>query len=120
MTDETRQSPSQTVSHADPDHRAECDCFMKDGSVRRAFVTIIEPGKIPDGKGPFLTLEHLDRFLGAAMERHTDPATHIIIHELTWNDELWTQCARERAEIDAAMDGVDFEQLTSSHRPEDT
>ncbi|EJN11826.1 hypothetical protein PMI42_04840 [Bradyrhizobium sp. YR681] len=91
----------------DPDHRAECDRYMKSGGIRRAFVTILEPGKIPDGKGPFLTVEHLDRFVKSAIERHPDPATHIMIHQLTWDGELWTGCARERAAIDAALDGVD-------------
>lgn len=115
MTDETRQSPTETVSH---DHRAECDRFMKGGGIRRAFVTIVEPGKIPSGKGPFLTLGQLDRFVREAIEAHPNPETHIIINELTWNGELWVECARERDEIDAAMDGVDLEQLNTFQRPE--
>lgn len=103
---------------AEPDHRAECDRYMKHGGVRRAFVTIIEPGKIPDGKGPFLTVEHLDQFVCEAIEHHPDPATHIVIHQLTWDGQLWTECARERAAIDAALDGVDLEALSASDEAE--
>lgn len=109
--DSVEQWNKRPATPIDPDHRAECDRYMKDGSVRRAFVTIIQPGKIPDGKGPFLTVEHLDRFVREAIEHHPDPATHIVTHQLTWDGQLWTECARERAAIDAALDGVDLEQL---------
>lgn len=73
------------------DHEAECKRYGGRGSVRRAYVTIIEPGKIPDGKGPFLTRKHLDQFVREAIAHRPDPSTHIVVHQLTWNDELWTE-----------------------------
>ena len=86
----------------------ECKRYGGGGSVHRAFVTILEPGRIPDGKGPFLTIKHLDQFVREAIEAHPDRATRIVVHQLTWNNELWTQCGREMVKIDDAMDGVDL------------
>lgn len=74
--------------------------------MRRSFVTIIEPGRIPDGKGPFLTLEHLERFVRDAIEYHPDRSTHIVVSELTWNDQLWVRCGREMITLNDAIDAA--------------
>jgi hypothetical protein len=103
---------------ASHDHRAECDRYMKGGGVRRAFVTIIEPGKIPSGKGPFLTRAHLDRFVREAIAHRPEPDTHIVVAELTWDDQLWVECGREMAAIDASLDGGDIPKQLNTHRPE--
>src|ERR1700722_14447521 len=83
---------------SDYDHKAECERYGGGGSVRRAYDTIIEPGKNPEGKGPFLTLKHLNQFVREAIEHRPDPSTHIVVYQLTWNDELWTECGRESSD----------------------
>ena len=92
---------------ADYEHSEECERYGASGCVRRAFVTIIEPGKIPDGKGPFLTRAHLDTFVREVIALRPDRSTHIIVSELTWNDELWVECGREMVEIDDALASVE-------------
>jgi hypothetical protein len=82
----------------------ECRRYGSGGSVQRAFVTIIEPGKVPDGKGPFLTRKHLEQFVREAVQVHPDRSIHIAVHQLTWNNELWTECGREMIQV---MDAVD-------------
>lgn len=91
----------------DYEHSDECKRYGGGGCVRRAFVTIIEPGKIPDGKGPFLTRKHLDEFVREIIALRPDRSTHIVVSELTWNDELWVECGREMVEIDAMMAAVE-------------
>lgn len=91
----------------DYEHEAECERYGGGGCVRRAFVTIIEPGKIPDGKGPFLTRSHLDGFVREAIAARPDRSTHIIVSQLTWNDELWVECGREMVEIDEIMASIE-------------
>lgn len=86
----------------------ECDRYGGGGSVRRAFVTIIQPGRIPDGKGPFLTDKHLNEFVREVVTAHPDKSTQIVVHQLTWNDELWTECGREMVYIDDTMDAADL------------
>lgn len=86
------------------EHEAECDRYGGGGCTRRAFVTLIDEGKVPEGKGPFITRKHLFEFVREAIA--VRPAsTKIIVHELTWNDELWTQCGREMVAIDEALNG---------------
>src|SRR5689334_21171690 len=98
------------------EHKRECKHYGGEGSqVRRAFVTIIEPGKIPDGKGPFLTRKHLDQFLYEAIAHRPDRSTQIVVHQLTWNDELWTECGREMIEMDEIMASVDDAALTNGN-----
>lgn len=89
------------------DHEKECERYGPGGCVRRAFVTIIEPGKIPDGKGPFLTNEHLMRFVREAIAARPDRSTQIVVSELTWNDELWVDCGRQMIEIEDAFAACD-------------
>lgn len=90
----------------DYDHSADCDRFGADGSVHRAYVTLIAEGCVPDGKGPFLTERHLDEFVREAISG-LPPTTQIIVHRLTWNGELWTECGREMIAIDDALEGVE-------------
>lgn len=90
----------------DYDHKAECDRFGIGGSVRRAFVTLIDVGCVPEGKGPFLTADHLWQFIGEAIAGRP-VSTQIIVHQLTWNDELWTGCGREMAAIAKALAEAD-------------
>lgn len=92
------------------EHQAECAKFGGGGCVRRAFVTLIDEGKAPEGKGPFLTSDHLDKFIREAIACRP-AATKIIVHELTWNDKLWTEDGRERVEIDKDMEGVDLSEI---------
>lgn len=66
-------------------------------------MTIIEPGKIPNGKGPFLTRIHLDQFVREAIAFRPDRSTHIVVSQLTWSGELWVECGREMVEIDDAI-----------------
>lgn len=96
---------------SDFEHKVECERYGTSGCVRRAFVTLIEPGKIPDGKGPFLTRAHLDKFVREAIQHHP-ASTQIIVHQLTWNDELWTECGREMVDIDAMLDAVDMRTIS--------
>ena len=92
----------------DYDHQEECARYGGGGAVHRAFVILKEKGKIPEKKGPFLTAELLDKFVDEVLAcRPAD--TEVIIAELTWNDDLWLECARERAEIDKAMATVDWD-----------
>lgn len=91
---------------SDYEHKAECERYGGGGCVRRAFVTIIEPGQIPLGKGPFLTREHLDKFVREAIAARPERSTHIVVSEITWNDELWVECGREMVEIDEMMASV--------------
>lgn len=87
---------------ADYEHSDECERYGASGCVRRAFVTLLDVDKIPEGKGPFLTRVHLDEFVREAISAR--PATtQIIVSELTWNDELWVECGREMVAIDAAL-----------------
>jgi hypothetical protein len=90
----------------DHKNQAECERYGGGLSVQRAFVTLIEPGKIANGKGPFLTSKHLWEFVRECVAQ-LPPTTQIIVHELTWDDQLWTQCGREMITIDAMLDTVE-------------
>ena len=95
--------------------RAECDRYGAGGGIRRSFVTLIKPGEVPSGKGPFLTSVHLWRFVLEAVGG-LPATTQIFVHELTWDNQLWTQCAREKLAIDKALEGVDWDALTREGR----
>lgn len=87
-------------------HSGECKRYGVGGSVRRAFVTLIDAGMTPEGKGPFLTRKHLDEFVREVIACR--PATtQIVVSQLTWNDELWVECGREMVAIDEALASVE-------------
>lgn len=80
----------------------QCEMYGGSGSVKRAFVILKEPGRVPEKKGAFVTDDHLYKFVREVIAcRHPD--TQITVCRLTWNDDLWVDCGREMIAIDDSI-----------------
>lgn len=74
--------------------KAECKRYGST-QVRRAFVILKQPGRIPEKKGAFLTEEHLEKFVRECIEAYPQREVTIAVCRLTWNDDLWVDDGRE-------------------------
>lgn len=74
-------------------------------TVKKGWIIIHEPGKIPDLKcPPDQSDDGLDAFL-VELTKHY-PTSTFTVCRLTWNDDLWVESGRCRLEEKAAMDSL--------------
>ena len=78
--------------------QTQCDRYGGSGIIKKAFVVLKRPGKVPEKKGAFVTEQQLNEFVRECIRcRELDD---IIVCRLTWDDDLWVDDGREMIEID--------------------
>lgn len=79
--------------------------FGKGQTIKKGWIIIHEPGKIPDLKRPpDQSDDGLDAFLGELTKHY--PTSKFTVCRLTWNDDLWVEDGAGRLAENAAMDSI--------------
>ena len=86
-------------------------------TVKKGWIIIHEPGKIPDLKRPpDQSDDGLDAFLVEAIKHY--PTSTFTVCRLTWNDDLWIEDGAGRLAENAAMDSLtpeDWAEINAMH-----
>ena len=89
-------------------------------TIRKGWIIIHEPGRIPDLKVPHpQSDEGLDAFLGELTKLY--PTSTFTVARLTWNDDLWIEDGAGRLAENAAMASLtaeDWAEIDAMHADE--